>query len=290
MTWLEGLQNAIRYIEENLERSLDIEEIAMHANISPFHFQRTFAVLTDISIGEYIRRRRLTAAANELIKTNGKVIDVALKYGYDSPEAFSKAFKKQHGATPTETKKGMGKLKVYNPLTIQVSLKGAEAMDFKVTEKKAFQIIGIKRTYSMNSNENLRDIPLFWNEVNSNGTTGFLAERNDGAIKGILGVCATTKETEAENKMDYWVAAASNQEAPIGYDSLLIPASTWAVFEVHGPMPNSIQKVWKQIYEEWFPSSGYQHGGPISFELYSDDNPTNPDYYSEIWIPVKMKK
>ncbi|WP_445506536.1 AraC family transcriptional regulator [Niallia sp. 03190] len=286
MTWLEGLQRAITYIEEHLEDAIDLEEVAKQANVSSFHFQRTFSVLTDISIGEYIRRRRLTLAAQEIIKTNGKVIKLAYKYGYDTPESFTKAYKKQHGVTPSDTKKGIGKLKVYNPLMIHVSLKGAEPMNVKVIEKEAFQVIGIKRSYSMKTDEHIQDIPLFWNEVNSNGTTDFLCSKNDGPIKGVLGVCAETTNTDKD--MDYWIAVSTNQEATDGYETLTVPAANWAVFEVHGPMPTSIQKVWKQIYAEWFPSSGYTQAGAISLEVYGvDKEPTHPDYYSEIWIPVK---
>ncbi|MFT8323584.1 MAG: GyrI-like domain-containing protein [Bacillus sp. (in: firmicutes)] len=158
-------------------------------------------------------------------------------------------------------------------------------MNVKVIAKDAFQIIGIKRSYSLNSDENLREIPLLWKEVNSNGTTDDLASRNDGLIKGILGVCAEAANTE--HKMDYWIAVSTKQKETHGYEALTIPAANWAVFEVHGPMPASIQKVWKQIYTEWFPSSGYIQAGTVSLEVYGEGNPADLNYYSEIWIPVK---
>jgi AraC family transcriptional regulator len=160
-------------------------------------------------------------------------------------------------------------------------------MNVKIVEKEAFNVIGIKRSYSCKDGENLKEIPLLWNEVNANGTTGYLAEKNNGQVKGILGVCVM-ESTDPTKEMDYWIAAASNVENTNGYESLTIPASKWAIFEVHGPMPESMQKVWKQIYSEWFPTSGYKNAGTPELEVYPDEsNPTSVNYYSEIWIPVK---
>lgn len=110
MALVESLQKAIAYMEEHLLDHITIEDIAKQANLSPFHFQRTFMILTDISVGEYLRKRRLTLAAQELSSTNSKVIDLAYNYSYQTPEAFSKAYRKQHGVTPTDTRRGIGKI------------------------------------------------------------------------------------------------------------------------------------------------------------------------------------
>ena len=145
MEWVESLQKAIDYIEKHLLEDISIEEIAKEVNFSTFHFQRTFSILTDMSIGEYVRRRRLTLAAHELTRSDKKVIDIAYKYGYDTPEAFAKAFRRQHGISPSEARKHIGKLKSYNRLVIQVNLKGAEPMNVKIVEKEAIQVVGVKR-------------------------------------------------------------------------------------------------------------------------------------------------
>lgn len=282
MTWLEGLQQALSFIESNLTKELETEEIARKANVSSFHFQRTFAILTDVTLGEYIRRRRLTLAGNDLLHGKEKIIEIAFKYGYETPEAFTKAYRKQHGVTPSDTRKGIGSLQVYNPLVIQVQLKGAEPMKVRMVEKEGFSIIGIKRSYSFKEDENLREIPKLWEEVNSNGTTDDLITWNNGELKGILGVCVDKKDD-----MDYWVAVSSTKSSNHLYQSMEIPSTKWAIFEVHGPMPHSMQKVWKQIYSEWLPTNNYQQSGNISFEFYSMGNPTNENYYSEIWIPIK---
>lgn len=287
MGWVESLQKAIDYMEEHLLDNITIESIAKQANTSAYHFQRTFTILTDLSVGEYLRQRRLTLAAQELSRSNCKIIDLAYKYGYDTPEAFSKAFRRQHGVSPSEVQKYSGGLVSYNRLVIQVHLKGAEPMKCKVVQKDSFQLVGIKREFSYVNEQNLIEIPKLWNQVNSDGTCERICQLNDGPLKGVLGVCVSTKETQANQSMEYWIAAEHMGEVPDGLSKLEVPASKWVVFEVIGAMPDAMQKAWKQIYSEWFPSSGYEHGGAIEFELYTDDDPYSPDCYSEIWIPVK---
>jgi AraC family transcriptional regulator len=285
MAWIEALQRAIDYMEEHLLEDITIEDIASQANSSPFHFQRTFAILTDISVGEYLRRRRLTLAAGELCSCDVKIIDLALKYGYDTPEAFTKAFRRQHGISPSEARKYTGKLKSYSRLGIQVSMKGAEPMQYKLVEKERFEVIGIKESFSYGNGENFAGIPKLWDRVNQDGTCDFLFCKNNGPVKGVLGVCVD--RSKSEKQMDYWVAAAHEGETPEGYLKMEVPASKWAIFEVHGAMPDAIQKVWKQIYTEWFPASGYEHAGIPELEVYTAGNAAEPDYYSEVWIPVK---
>lgn len=287
MGWVESIQKALDYIEEHLLDDLTIETISSQANASAFHFQRTFTILTDISVGEYIRRRKLTLAAQELVSTNGKIIDVAYKYGYDTPEAFSKAFRRQHGVPPSEARKYMGKLTFYERLVIQVILKGAEPMKYNIVERDSFRVVGIKREFSLENEENLKGIPKLWNEVNSDGTSDRLGKVNNGRIKGLLGVCVASLEKEHDGSMEYWVATESEGSVPKEFSVLVIPASKWVVFEVNGPMPEAMQKVWKQIFSEWFPTSGYEHAGTPELEVYADEDSTAADYYSEIWIPIK---
>nr|WP_207198878.1 AraC family transcriptional regulator [Peribacillus sp. TH14] len=274
-------------MEEHLLDDLTIESISRQANASAFHFQRTFTILTDISVGEYVRRRRLTLAAQEISRTNCKIIDLAYKYGYDTPEAFSKAFRRQHGVSPSEARKYIGKLTFYERLVIQVILKGEIPMKYNIIERDSFQVIGIKREFSLVNGENLIGIPKLWDKVNSDGTDDQLGKLNNGQIKGLLGVCVDKRILEQNETMDYWIATEYDGQVPEGYSSLTIPASKWVIFEVHGPMPDAIQEVWKRIFSEWFPTSGYEHAGTFEMEVYTDDDASNPDYYSEIWIPVK---
>ncbi|WP_462408601.1 AraC family transcriptional regulator [Neobacillus sp. Marseille-QA0830] len=288
MGWVESLQRAIDYMEEHLMELLLIKNIAKQANVSEFHFQRMFSILTDISVGEYIRRRRLTLAAQELLDTNRKVIDVALKYGYETPEAFTKAFRRQHGIAPSQAKSFGGMLKSYNRLVIQVSLKGAEPMNYKVMERDSFQVVGIKRELSLVNGENQREIPKMWEEVHQDGTNDLLFGLNKGEIKGALGVCVDRRHEQAD-LMDYWIATEYEGEVPAGLLMLEIPAAKWGVFEVHGAMPDAMQKAWKQIFTEWFPSNQYEQEEGPELEVYPAGDPWKPDYYSEIWIALKQK-
>lgn len=287
MGWVESIQQAIQYIEEHLLDDLTIEQVAKEANSSAFHFQRTFSVLTDMSIADYIRRRRLTLAAQDLLNTNEKIIDLSYKYGYETPEAFTKAFRKQHGVTPSEARKKVGKLEAYNRLVIQVTLKGAEPMKYQIVEKDSFQVVGLKRSYNCATEENLRGIPLFWNEVNQDGTSDSIISLNNGEVKGALGICAMGEDFEVDSMIDYWIGVNFVGKAPENLETLEIPASKWAIFEVHGPMPDAMQKTWKKIYSEWFPSNSYKQAGTPEMEVYTDDDPSDPNCYSEIWIPIK---
>jgi len=287
LSWIESIQKAINYIEAHLQETITMEQIAQEVNVSVFHFQRTFSILTDMSIADYIRRRRLTLAAQELINTDIKIIDLAYKYGYDSPEAFTKAFRKQHHVTPSDARKQQGPLQSYNRLVIQVSLKGAEPMKYNIVEKDKFQVVGVKRTYNCQKGENLQGIPLFWDEVNRQGMDEQLFALNNGQIKGVLGVCVPDENYKENSLIDYWIGTDHVGEAPENLQSIEVPASKWVVFEVHGPMPHAMQNAWKQIFSEWFPSNPYEPAGTAELEVYTDEDPTSEDLYSEIWIPIK---
>ncbi|HWL13175.1 MAG TPA: AraC family transcriptional regulator [Ureibacillus sp.] len=287
MSWVDSIQKAIDYIEQNLlDTDLSIEHIAKACNSSAFHFQRIFSILTEITVGDYIRRRRLTLAAQDLINTKDKIIDIAYKYGYETPESFSKAFRKQHSLSPKEARKKLGPLQSYNRLVIKIKLEGALPMNYKIVEKKAFQVVGIKRSYSYKNGENLSGIPQFWNDAHADGTNDQLFDLNNGEIQGVLGVCIVEENKKNEGEMEYWIATARNGNVPKGMDSYEIPPSKWVIFEVHGAMPHAMQDTWKKIYSEWFPSNPFKPAGTAELEVYTNGNPSNPNYYSEIWIPI----
>lgn len=288
MSWVQSMQKAIQYMEENLLEDITIEQIAMQAHSSPFHFQRTFSILTDMTVGDYLRRRRLTLAAHELATSDSKIIDIALKYGYETPEAFAKAFRKQHDLSPSDVRNHIGKLKSYNRLVIQVNLKGAEPMNYRIVERSGFKVVGVKREFSTLNGENFVGIPLFWQDANKDGTSDRLFKINNGDIKGVLGVCVDKNNLGKKLEViDYWIATEHTGDTPEPLLELDIPASRWAVFEVRGPMPDAMQTTWKKIISEWFPSNAYEHAGTPDLEVYSDEDPSSPDLYSEIWIPVK---
>ncbi|PPA69086.1 AraC family transcriptional regulator [Jeotgalibacillus proteolyticus] len=286
MNWIQSLQASIDYIEDHLLEDIEITNVAKQAMVSPFHFQRMFGLLTGMPVGEYIRRRRLTLAAHELVKEDVKIIDAALKFGYNTPESFSKAFRKQHGLSPREAKSGKGKLHYYHRLVIQVTLRGETPMKVEVIEKGSVQVVGIRQEVSCADGENSREIPKIWGRVNQDGTADSLASINNGEIKGVLGICVD-KSKDKPDTIDYWVAAAHEGDRPERFETMELPASKWAVFEVRGAMPHAIQTMWNRIYTEWFPASNYKHAGTPDLEVYSGGDPMSEEYISEIWIPVK---
>ncbi|RNA68571.1 AraC family transcriptional regulator [Alteribacter keqinensis] len=283
MTLVESLKQTINIIEKALPDSVSMEEAAKTAHMSPAHLQKAFTVLTGMTVGEYIRKRRLTLAAEELTRGDRRVIDIALAFGYETPESFAKAFRRQHGIAPKEARNPGARLSCYNRLLIHVTLKGEKAMNYRIEEREEFQAVGIHREMSMVDNEQSRKIPKLWGEVNENGTSETLFKLNNGDLEGVLGVCVD----KGNEMLDYWVATEFKGAVPKGFEQIKIPASKWAVFEVHGAMPDAMQKAWEQIFSEWFPSSNYEHAGTMDFEMYKKGDPMSETYYSEIWIPVK---
>ena len=160
-------------------------------------------------------------------------------------------------------------------------------MNYKIVEKEAFQVVGVKRTYNCQNGENIKGIPHFRNDVHMDRTNDVLFSLNNGAIDGLLGVCIINEEQKNDGLLDYWIATAHDGEVPEGLLSYLLPASKWVIFEVHGAMPHAMQETWKKIYSEWFHSNSYEVAGTPELEVYPNGDTTTPNYYSEIWIPLK---
>ncbi|MGY0691271.1 AraC family transcriptional regulator [Virgibacillus sp. FSP13] len=285
---MEGLQkmlDCIDYMESNLDNDLFIDDIAAIACMSKFHFQRMFNMLTGYTVSEYIRNRRITVAAQELVHSNSKVIDVAMKYGYESPESFTKAFRRIHGISPSTARKNSQSLKAYPKLSFQIQLKGDVEMDYKIVEKEAFTVVGKSIRTTTIGGENNRKIAAFWDESNQNGFIGELA-KNCGSL-GLIGICLDF-DKQQEN-LTYLIGAEKNgEQIPFDWEERQISSATWAVFPVHGAMPDAMPRVWERIFSEWFPATGYEHADGPELEVYpSDADPSLEDYYSEIWIPLK---
>lgn len=289
MDWLTGIQNAINYVEEHLTEDIDYEEVAKEAACSNFYFQRIFGILCGISLGDYIRNRRLTLAGDELSATDTKVIDIALKYGYESAESFTRAFSRFHGITPSEAKKDGSKLKSFSRLSVKITLSGGSVMNYKIIEKEAFDIIEKIETHSVEDAENAKSIPDFWTRSHNDGTVKKLYDTTTDRTY-IFGVCYGNLPENAKT-FDYSIAAKcdENTAVPKGFKKNTIPARTWAVFECKGAMPNAMQDMWHKIVSEFFPTSSYKPTYEMDIEAYSEGKMSDSDYYSEIWIPVVKK-
>ena len=284
MDWIRGIQRAIDYMEERLTQEIDYAKVAEQAYSSSFHFQRTFNILTDMTVGEYIRNRRLSQAGEELSATNAKVIDVAFKYGYDTPESFAKAFTRFHGVTPSEARKEGVLLKSFKRLSISITLKGGTIMEYQIVKKDSFYVlVKVKRFIADNSGSL---IPEFWDESSKNDTFEVLCKH--GIKKELLGLCEPGKMGEKSFRYGIGIECAKDTVAPKDYEVWNLSAHTWAVFKCVGPMPIAIQELNRRIYTEFFPQSEFEPTGDIDFELYPEDC-SKSDYSAEVWIPVRKK-
>lgn len=274
------IEETIIFIEKNLTEDITIAEVAQNVNYSVFYLQRLFSEEMDMGIKEYIRNRRLTRAAFELIHSDVKVIDVAIKYGFQTPESFTKAFRKQHQTTPSHMKEYQDVMSAFS--NAETTRKELKKMKVRIENKESYWFTGYKFELSFINYENLKNIPLLWDEINNQGLDKALIEINDGPINGIVGLCMPKNE----ETMNYWIGTTSLTKSD-KLDSIEIAASRYAVFEAVGALPDSVQKAWKEITEVWIPSSGYQVDGSMDMEVYTDEDPLNPNLVTEIWIKIK---
>jgi AraC family transcriptional regulator len=282
MEWIDRLNSAINYIEENLTDEIDFDEISKIALCSSYHFQRMFAYMADIPLSEYIRRRKMSRAAVDLQDENNKVIDVSLKYGYDSPTAFNRAFQRIHGIAPSEVRRSGSSLKAYPPISFKISMKGDSAMDYRIEKKEAFRIVGVFAPLEKEIEKNFEVVPAMWGQAVKNGTIEKLVTMMDGDLKGLLGVSSCNVELDWK----YYIAVASNQAVEIELEEFMVPEATWTIFSGKGTNL-SIQKLERRIVTEWLPTSGYEYGNAPDIEVYISPNPENAVY--EVWIPVVKK-
>ena len=270
--WIEGMQASIDYIEENLTEPLEIGAVAGTAGLSPFYYQRIFGALCGMTVGEYIRARRMTLAARELAGTDLKVIDAALKYGYDSPDSFARAFQRFHGITPSAAKEPGAQLKSFAPLHIKISLEGGIMLDYRISEKAPFTVVGVKRRF--NSDTSYQEIPKFWNE--------WLAQGENRPVMGSFGICI---DMDGKN-FDYWIADMYLpwKEIPEGCETRMIPGGLWAQFRC---TLKTLQTVNTQIWSEWLPSlKEYSLAGDYDLEFYMEPD-ENGECECYIWVPLK---
>ena len=287
MDSLKNLNEAMAFIEANLSDEIDYAEVAKIVYCSESHFKRMFSFLAGIGIAEYVRRRRLTLAGLDLKNSDLKMIDLALKYRYDSADSFSRAF---HGILPSQVKKSNKVLKAYSRMSFDLSIQGGDEMNYRLVEKEAFKIIGFKKR-----------VPIIFEGVNSEivkmterltpEIVQQLKELSNVEPRGIISASTNFSDGRMSEKgeLDHYIGVLSLAQGPANFDTLEVEAGTWAVFEAVGPYPDTLQNIWGRIYSEWFPTSGYEAiSGP---EILWNESPdtTNPQYKSEIWIPVKRK-
>lgn len=281
MEWIERFNHAIAYIEEHITEKIDYQQLAKLANCSEYHFQKMFFYMTDMPLSEYIRRRRMSLAAVDLQDKQAKVIDIALKYGYDSPTAFNRAFQSVHGIAPSKAKKENVLLKSYPPVRFALTVHGREELDFKIESREAFRIIGVSCPLSRKLEENFSHIPGEWDRALENGTLSKLYTLMNQQPNGLLGVSVHNAQ-----EWKYFIAVSSDIRAP-SFEEYLIPSAVWAVFSGRGTNI-SLQNLERRVITEWLPTSGFEYAEIPDIEVYIRADPKDAIY--EYWLPVVRKQ
>lgn len=272
MNYIVEIQKAIDYIENNLEEDINYEKIAKHLGLSSFYFHRIFSSVIGISPAEYIRNRRLTCAADELSVHKSNILDVAIKYQFNSNESFTRAFTKFHNVTPKMAKVEGTNLKVFSKIQVSLNLEGGNKMDYRIENKEAFKICAIVRDFSVETKDK---IPEFWDEIKANGK---LKEISKNFTRCTLGVCMGENDAK-EYKYGIGIEMEEN-DPPIPETEIIdVAKSKWVVFKCEGNQAEDINKLWSRIYKEYFVTSEYKQSMNIDFERYDEKN-------TEIWIPI----
>lgn len=295
MEILKRLSDTIDYIERHIENTIDYDDIAMLVHCSPYNFHRMFTFICGISVSEYVRRRRLTLAALELAEGHTKVIDVALKYGYDSPVSFSRAFKAMHGISPSMVSKSKTQLKAFPKMTFQIKIKGDVEMDYRIEQNKEMSFFGYEALISTTGDNNHYNHPgLFWNEIHEKGLYDQLLEatgyKEHPEFKTLCNIHAIMnyKDTPAHSYA-YMIGALLSDKSNVKDCSVIkIPATTYAVFPSKPfkweHIGTVISEMNERIYNEWLPTTDYEKMNGAEFEIYGG---TEDEGYIELWIPIE---
>lgn len=283
MDWVERFNEAVRYIEENLTGEIEYEKLGQIACCSAYHFQRMFAYIAGMPLSVYIRRRKMSLAAVDLQGGGAKIIDVAAKYGYASPTAFNRAFQSVHGVNPSSVKNEGAAVKSFPPITIRITVKGVEEMEYRIETRAAFRIVGKSFPLSKEIEQNFLEVPRMWQGAVQDGTLEKILALMDGTPRGVLGVSACSDE----ETWRYYIAVASSAGTGNTLEEYTVPGCTWAVFPGEGT-GKSIQELERRIVTEWLPASGYEFACGPDLEVYFEPDPQHTAY--EVWLPVRKKQ
>ena len=300
MDWIIGMQKAIDYIEDNLTESIDYEKIAAQSFSSSYHFQRVFSILCGFTLGEYIRNRRLSLAGTELAASDAKIMDIALKYGYESPDSFAKAFQKFHGVLPSQARSNGGTLRSFSRLVLKLSLEGGSTMNYRIEENPGMILTGYKCHFSGvpgERDEQEKDMYIHTRPLQ------YILQGLSGRLDLNYDVIANIDD----DGYDFYIAYLLPEfyrnnlhkpgvlgEAFAGYyENITIPKQRYAVFETERcTYPTTVSLVLRRrVIAEWLPASGYQLANApeiVVTHWYRGDNSKNR--YRELWIPIEKQK
>ncbi len=287
MEWIAAVQKSINYMESHMLDNIDYDEIAAVVNISNFHFHSSFSLIVGMTANEYLRKRRLSMAGQELCMSDAKVIDVAYKYGYDSPESFSKAFSRFHGISPNQARLSGAKLTLFNPMKIKIIVEGGNVMDYRIEQRETFYVLAKTKAFLNEkiNEEGNHDIPDFWDKCLSDGTFDLLAKNRLNLDN--YSVCSPVSPEKESFNYSVGVLCNEDTKVPGGFEKIMVNQGMWAVFQCFGNNGDCMDGVWKKIYSEFLPQSGYEIRNYSDFEYYPSDR---GNLFCEIWVPVQKKQ
>ena len=296
MEWIAAMQQAITYMEEHLLEEINYEVVAKQVHTSGYEFHRAFSFLTGMTANAYIRNRRLSLAGREIVETDTKITDIALKYGYDTPESFTKAFTRFHGVAPKFAREEAAKLVLFNPLVIKIAVEGGKSMDYRIVQTTEQKFIALARSFSneiINDEEN-HEIPDFWEECHDKNLVELLRNLRPDGKKDLYGLCTPTRE--GEDTFQYGIGVVIDEETKdfdteemksAGYCIWDVKPGTYVVFDCIGEDGDCISDTWSKFYKEFLPQVGYEAEAETDYEIYFEQG--RKGLFCELWIPVKKK-
>lgn len=296
MEWIAALQQAIGYMEAHLLEDINYEDVARQVHTSGYEFHRAFSFLTGMTANSYIRNRRLSLAGREIIETNARITDIALKYGYDTPESFTKAFTRFHGVAPRLARTEGAKLRMFNPFVIKIAVEGGQGMDYRIVQTKAQRFIALARSFSneiINDDDN-HDIPDFWDECHRENLVTAIRNLRPEGKRDLYGLCTPTRA--GEDTFRYGIGVLVDEDTALfdqaafekaGYTLWDVVPGTYAVFDCLGTNGDCISETWSRFYKEFLPQMGYEADQATDYEIYFERS--CPGLFCELWIPVKKK-
>ncbi len=281
MQMIKAFNETIRYIESELDGEIDESRVAVLSSYSYAMFSRLFSILTNMTLSEYIRLRKLTKAAMEINETGAKIIDIAMRYGYESPDSFTNAFKSFHRVTPTEVRNGEA-YRIVSPIQLTLSVKGGKHMDVKIQKKHGFAVAGVKL-----DNIESSSCPEVWNQLFEKYDHDTLSRLGNGQS---YGMCFDVENPSRINYMACYHVNDVSKAKEMGLEVREIKDAEYAILSLKGPVPTCIHEGWKYAMEVFLPEQGYMHAGTPDFEVYSEGDMYSPDYKMELWIPLSKKE
>ena len=294
MEWITALQRAIDYMEEHLLEEINYENVAESVHISSYEFHRAFSFLTGMTANTYIRNRRLSLAGKEIMETDAKITDIALKYGYDTPESFTKAFTRFHGIAPKIAREESAKLTLFNPLAIKITVEGGKSMDYRMVQTKAQKFIALVRSFPnlIINDEDNHDIPDFWQECHEKNLVEPFRKLRPEGKRDLYGLCSPTKA--GADSFEYGIGVLIDEDTSefdlaemekAGYTIWDVKPGTYVVFDCMGEDGDCISETWAKFYKEFLPQMGYEAGQETDYEIYFEKG--REGLFCELWIPVK---